>query len=84
MSERDLEETKENYRLKMDEESRVHAETCVFLEKHIYDLQKKLEEWINKHDVDVAKLDHDLEVLQVSKAKDLERLDELTKLVSKW
>ena len=36
---------------------------------------------MNKYDKDVEQKQHELEVLQASKAKDLDRLQELTKLV---
>lgn len=52
-----------------------------------YYLQKKInvlfqmEYWMEKYDKDVENMQHDLDVLKQSKAKDLERLQELTKLV---
>ena len=38
--------------------------------------------WMEKYDKDVEAKQHELDVLKASKAKDLERLQELTKLVS--
>ena len=37
--------------------------------------------WMEKYDKDVEAKQHELDVLKASKAKDLERLQELTKLV---
>ena len=37
--------------------------------------------WMVKYDKDVEAKQHELDVLKASKAKDLERLQELTKLV---
>ena len=38
--------------------------------------------WMDKYEKDVEKKQRELDVLKASKAKDLERLQELTKLVS--
>lgn len=82
LSEKELEDEKVMLRSKMDEEGRSHTEICNFLHKHVEELEKKLEEWQEKYDTDIAQMDHDLEVLQTTKARDLEHLNELTKLVS--
>lgn len=46
------------------------------------DLEKKVEFWMEKYDKDVEAKQHELDVLKASKAKDLEKLQELTKMVS--
>ena len=45
-------------------------------------LQKMVEHWMNKYEVDVEAKQKELDILIASKAKDLQRLQELTKLVS--
>lgn len=44
-------------------------------------LQKMVEMWMEKYDKDVEQKQKELDILKASKAKDLERLQELTKLV---
>ena len=44
-------------------------------------LEEKVEYWMEKHEKDVEQKDKELNILKASKAKDLERLNELTKLV---
>ncbi len=51
-----------------------------FLWEH-QELEQKVEYWMEKYDKDVEAKQHELDVLKASKAKDLERLQELTKLV---
>ena len=46
------------------------------------ELEQKVEHWMEKYDKDVEQKQHELDVLKASKAKDLERLQELTKLVN--
>jgi hypothetical protein len=41
-----------------------------------------VEHWMEKYDKDVEAKQKELDILKASKAKDLERLQELTKLVS--
>ena len=48
----------------------------------LQELEQKVEYWMEKYDKDVEAKQHELDVLKASKAKDLERLQELTKLVS--
>ena len=48
----------------------------------LQDLTKKQEYWMEKFEKDKDAKQHELDVLKASKAKDLERLQELTKLVS--
>ena len=45
-------------------------------------LQKQVEHWMEKYDKDVEAKQKDLDILKASKAKDLERLQYLSKLVS--
>ena len=44
-------------------------------------MEEKVEYWMEKYDKDVEAKTHELEVLKASKANDLSRLQELTKLV---
>jgi hypothetical protein len=61
----------------------VNAEIESYLRTHQSDLEQKVEYWMEKYDKDVEAKQHELDVLKASKSKDLERLQELTKLVSK-
>lgn len=51
--------------------------TFIFLQ----DLSKKVEVWMEKYETDVEDKQRELDILKASKAKDLERLQDLTKLV---
>lgn len=53
-----------------------------FMFHFLKDLEKKVEFWMEKYDKDVEAKQHELDVLKASKAKDLEKLQELTKMVS--
>ena len=44
--------------------------------------QELLQFWIDKHESDVEQKQKELDLLKSAKAKDLERLQELTRLVS--
>ena len=44
-------------------------------------LQKQVEIWMERYDIDVEAKQKELDVLKASKAKDLEKLQNLTKLV---
>lgn len=48
---------------------------------NLQELEKKVEIWMEKYEKDVEAKQHELDVLKASKAKDLEKLQELTKLV---
>lgn len=52
---------------------------CCFL--FVQELEKKVDFWMEKYEKDVESKQHELDVLKASKAKDLEKLQELTKLV---
>ena len=66
---------------KIDEEIRVNTEIEQYLKTHQQELEEKVEYWMEKYDKDVEAKTHELEVLKASKANDLARLQELTKLV---
>ena len=46
------------------------------------ELEKKVDYWMEKYEKDVEAKQHELDVLKASKAKDLDKLQELTKLVN--
>lgn len=48
----------------------------------VQDLSRKLEYWIDKFEKDKDAKQHELDVLKATKAKDLERLQDLSKQVS--
>lgn len=68
----------------IDEEARVNAEIESFLRTHTERLQKMVEHWMEKYDKDVEAKQKELDILKASKAKDLDRLQELTKLYSEY
>merc|ERR1712226_931304 len=47
-------------------------------------LQKMVEHWMEKYEKDVEAKQKELDILKASKAKDLERLQELTKLYTEY
>jgi len=54
------------------------VDVCLTLQKR----QELLQFWIDKHESDVEQKQRELDLLKSAKAKDLERLQELTRLVS--
>jgi len=84
LTEKEMKEEIEKLKQKIDEENRCNAEIESFLRTHTESLQKKVEEWMEKYDKDVEAKQKQLDVLKASKAKDLERLKELTKLYSEY
>merc|ERR1711976_342171 len=69
---------------KVDEENRVNAEIESYLRAHTERLQKMVEHWMEKYEKDVEAKQKELDILKASKAKDLERLQELTKLYTEY
>ncbi|PIK34885.1 putative IQ domain-containing protein G [Apostichopus japonicus] len=61
---------------------------CTLVEKQlkeeIEELEEKVEHWMEKYDKDVEAKTHELDVLKASKANDLARLQELTKLYAEY
>ena len=72
----------QSLRNKIDEETRVNTEIESYLRNHQSDLEQKVEYWMEKYDKDVEAKQHELDVLIASKAKDLEKLQDLTRTVS--
>lgn len=66
---------------KLDDEDRCHEDIIQYLRTHQSILDSKLEFWIAKYEKDTEEKSRELDILKSSKAKDLERLQELTKLV---
>jgi len=60
---------------------RAHAEISQYLKTHQTALEQQVDSWMEKYEKDVERKQHELDVLKTSKAKDLERLQELSKLV---
>jgi kinesin family protein 6/9 len=83
-NEKTLQTEIEELKAKIDEENRVNAEVESFLRTHIEKRQELLEFWINKYEVDVEQKQKDLDLLKAAKAKDLERLQELTRLYAEY
>lgn len=69
-------------RNKLDDEARCHEDIVQYLTTHQGLLERKREFWISKYEKDTEEKSRELDVLKASKAKDLEKLQELTKLVS--
>ncbi|ELT90548.1 hypothetical protein CAPTEDRAFT_92017, partial [Capitella teleta] len=74
----------ESLKDKIDEENRVNAEVESYLLTHQERLQKMMEHWMEKYDKDVEAKQKELDILKASKAKDLERLQELTKMYAEY
>ncbi|XP_072033611.1 dynein regulatory complex protein 9-like [Amphiura filiformis] len=84
LSEKDAKGEIELLKKKIDEEIRVNQEIEQYLKTHQQELEEKVEHWMEKYDKDVEAKTHELEVLKASKANDLARLQELTKLYGEY
>lgn len=83
-TERNLMAEIEDLKAKIDEENRVNAEVESFLRTHIEKRQELLQFWIDKHETDVEAKQRELDLLKAAKAKDLERLQELTRVYAEY
>ncbi|XP_038049924.1 dynein regulatory complex protein 9-like [Patiria miniata] len=84
LSEKQLKDEIELIKKKIDEEIRVNQEIEQYLKAHQSELEEKVDYWMEKYDKDVDQKTHQLEVLKASKASDLARLQELTKLYAEY
>lgn len=84
LSEKEMKDEIEKYRHDIDEEIRCNLEIESFLKTHQAELEKKVDLWMEKYEKDVEAKQHELDVLKASKAKDLEKLQELTKLYREY
>ncbi|XP_077987689.1 dynein regulatory complex protein 9-like [Glandiceps talaboti] len=84
LTENDMKEEIELLHRQIEEEERVNQEIEQYLRTHHADLEEKLEYWMEKYDKDVEAKQHELDVLKASKANDLARLQELTKLYAEY
>ncbi|XP_070173058.1 dynein regulatory complex protein 9-like [Littorina saxatilis] len=84
LSEKELKDEAEKLTNKIDEENRANAEIESYLRAHVSDLTKKQEYWMEKFEKDKDAKQHELDVLKASKANDLARLQELTKLYKEY
>ncbi|KAH3805977.1 dynein regulatory complex protein 9-like [Dreissena polymorpha] len=84
LSEKELKDEIEGHRHEIDEEIRCNSEIVSFLTTHHQELTRKVDFWMNKYEKDVEAKQHELDVLKASKAKDLEKLQELTKLYREY
>ncbi|KAJ8028401.1 Dynein regulatory complex protein 9 [Holothuria leucospilota] len=82
--EKQLREEIELLNEKINEEERVNQEIEQYLKTHQTELEEKVEFWMEKYDKDVEAKTHELDVLKASKANDLARLQELTKLYAEY
>ncbi|PIK45514.1 hypothetical protein BSL78_17618 [Apostichopus japonicus] len=82
--EKQLKEEIELLNEKIGEEERVNIEIEQYLRTHQAELEEKVEHWMEKYDKDVEAKTHELDVLKASKANDLARLQELTKLYAEY
>lgn len=78
MSEKEMKEEIERLQVKIDEEGNAHQKIVSYLQTHQKDLEKKLEVWIDKYETDKEAKQKELDTLKQTKAKDLEKLQELT------
>uniref|UniRef100_A0A0B6ZYG2 Dynein regulatory complex protein 9 n=1 Tax=Arion vulgaris TaxID=1028688 RepID=A0A0B6ZYG2_9EUPU len=84
LSEKKKKDDTEKLRRKIDEEDRAHQEIMSYLHTHKADLDKKLEFWSEKYETDKDAKQKELDTLKLTKAKDLEKLQELTKLYKEY
>jgi len=84
LDETDMKDEIEKLHRQIEEEERVNQEIEQYLRTHHADLEEKLEYWMEKYDKDVDAKQHELDVLKASKANDLARLQELTKLYAEY
>ncbi|XP_005104711.1 dynein regulatory complex protein 9 [Aplysia californica] len=84
LSEKDMKEEIERLQVKIDEEVGAHQKIVSYLQTHQKDLEKKLEFWIDKYETDKEAKQKELDTLKQTKAKDLEKLQELTKLYKEY
>lgn len=84
IEEKNMKDEIETLRHDIDEEIRVNEEIKSYLNTHQAELESKVDMWMVKYDKDVEAKQHELDVLKASKAKDLERLQELTKLYKEY
>lgn len=84
VSEKEMKDEIDELKRKTDEEERVNAEIESFLRTHTERLQKMVEHWMEKYEADVDQKQKELDILKASKAKDLERLQELTRLYAEY
>merc|ERR1712243_526058 len=83
-SEKQLRDEIELIKKKIDEEIRVNQEIEQYLKTHQAELEEKVDYWMEKYDTDVDEKTHQLDVLKGSKADDLAKLHELTKLYADY
>lgn len=84
LSEKQLRDEIELIKKKIDEEIRVNQEIEQYLKTHQAELEEKVDYWMEKYDTDVDEKTHQLDVLKGSKADDLAKLHELTKLYADY
>ncbi|CAG5123707.1 unnamed protein product, partial [Candidula unifasciata] len=84
LAEKKKKDQTERLQRKIDEENRAHQEIISFLHSHKSELDKKLEFWSEKYEVDKEAKQKELDTLKQTKAKDLEKLQELTKLYKEY
>ncbi|GFS27685.1 IQ domain-containing protein G [Elysia marginata] len=84
ISEKDMKEEIERLKRKIDEENRANQDIVSYLHNHQADLEKKLDFWIEKYERDKEAKQKELDTLKQNKAKDLEKLQELTKLYKEY
>ncbi|XP_071949916.1 dynein regulatory complex protein 9-like [Antedon mediterranea] len=84
LTDKQLKEEIDRYKKMIDEEVRVNQEIEQYLKTHQLELDQRVEFWMEKYDKDVEAKTHELDVLKASKANDLARLQELTKLYGNY
>jgi len=83
-AEKDMKAEIEKLQVRLDEEGNAHQKIESYLQAHQKDLEKKLEFWIDKYETDKEAKQKELDTLKQTKAKDLEKLQELTKLYKEY
>ena len=70
--------------LKLDEEQRVNSEIEQFLRIHEKNLEEKRDFWMVKYEKDVDALQLKLDQLKADKARDLEKLEKMTRTYDEY
>lgn len=84
LSEKAMQDEIESLKHQIEEENRCNQEIENYLRAHQEELEKKVDFWMEKYEKDVEAKQHELDVLKASKAKDLDKLQELTKLYKEY
>lgn len=75
--EQSLSETRALLQKKIEVETRVHEKIIEFLSRQREDMEKSIQEWMNKYEEDTEAKSNELEALKQSRTTDLDKFEEL-------